>query len=295
MKRIIKIVLPILFIIGIGITLTGCSNKKQDSTYRVVTSFYPLYIMTLNITSGAQQMELSNMSDVRSGCIHDYTLTTADLKKLETADLFIENGLGLESFHDKILQTYPDMQVLDSSGSVENFIKENEQINPHIWTSTINYIKQINRITEKLIEQNPENRQIYEQNAEEYIAKINRLKSSYDEKLALLNGEYVVILNESFTYLAKELGLKTIVIPTNHEESTLSAEVVSSTIETMKQYHITKIIIDKEDDTRNAQLLAQETGAKIYALDSGVTGSLNKDSYLSAMRGNFEKLIGEEK
>ena len=44
------------------------------------------------------------------------------------------------------------------------------------------------------------------------------------------------------------------------------------------------------DSTKNAEILATETGAKIYKLDSGLTGSFSKDTYINSMNSNFDKL-----
>ena len=79
-------------------------------------------------------------------------------------------------------------------------------------------------------------------------------------------------------------------IPTNHEESTMSAETLKNVINQAKSENIKIIIVDINDDIKNAQTIANETGAKIYALDSALTGNLSKDSYLNSMNGNLEKL-----
>lgn len=294
-KRWIKILSVILLCCIAVFTLSGCGKKEEEDTnFKMVTSFYPIYIMLLNITTGANNIELSNMTDVNVGCLHDYTLRTEDLKKVEKADVFIMNGLGLEDFIQKVLETNQDLQVIDSSEGITDLIKEENSTNPHIWTSTQNYIAQVKTIANKLGEINPENKEIYAQNAEEYIASINRIKKEYATKLEALRGKTAICLNESFSYLGKELGMDFITVETNHEESTLSAEMLSSLIEQMKEKNITYIIIDKEDDIKNAQTLQRETGATIYALDSGLTGSLNKNSYLNSLQGNYRILLGEE-
>ena len=65
------------------------NNKKEvdDGKTKIVTSFYPMYIIAENITEGANNIELVNMADVNVGCLHDYTLTTEDMKKVEDADI----------------------------------------------------------------------------------------------------------------------------------------------------------------------------------------------------------------
>ena len=83
-----------------------------------------------------------------------------------------------------------------------------------------------------------------------------------------------------------------IVIKTDHEESTISAEVLKQTIDAVKNEDIEMIIIDKNDNKSNAETIAFETGAKIVELNSGLTGDLGKDAYINAVRENINTLKG---
>lgn len=295
MKRYIKYIIAIVIIaiiIGGIIMAYHQKNSKEisDDKFKIVTSFYPIYVMVANITEGAQNIELMNMTDANTGCIHNYTLTTADMKKLENADVFIENGIGLENFTDKITKANKDLEVIDSSENLINLIKEEEdETNPHIWTSISNYIVQVENITKGLKEKNPENAEVYEANSKKYIQELTELKLRYDNELNL-KGQTAVTLNESFAYLGREVGLNLTVIYTSHEESALSAETLKNVIDTMKQNNSKIIIVDIDDDIKNAQTIANETGAKIYRLNSGATGSMSKEAYISAMKSNLEAL-----
>lgn len=293
MKKYIKYIAMILIIVVIVITITIANNaqaKEDDGKFEIVTSFYPIYVMTANITEGAQNIDLVNMAEVNGGCVHDYTLTTADMKKIETADAFIQNGLDLEGFITKITDSNKEMQVINSSESIENLIKEQDETNPHVWTSISNYIEQVGNITEGLKQANPENTEIYEKNSKEYIEELEQLKLKYETELQNLKGKCAVILNESFEYLARDLGLNSIVVHVSHEESTMSAEMLKNIIDTMKQNDTKIIIVDVNDDLKNAQTIANETGAEIYKLNSGVSGNLKKEAYIEIMNSNFETL-----
>ena len=265
------------------------NNKKEvdDGKIKIVTSFYPMYIIAENITEGANNIELVNMADVNVGCLHDYTLTTEDMKKVEDADIFISNGLGMENFIDKILESNSDMQVIDSSVDVTNLISDDNEVNGHIWTNIDNYIKQVESVAEGLKKVNEENAAIYDENAREYIEKLNDLKKEYSEALEILNGKKAVVLNEAFEYMGQELGLDMIVIKTDHEESTLSAEVLKNTIDRVKKENIEMIIIDKNDNKSNAETISKETGAKIFELNSGLSGTLDKDAYINSCIENI--------
>ncbi len=266
----------------------------QDEKYHIVTSFYPNYILALNLIEGIENVQLTNMLDTNVGCIHDYTLTTTDLKKLENADVFIINGLGLEDhLINRVTKTYPSLKVIDASSNIikEELIKEenSEEVNPHVWTSITLYQKQVEAVADFLKELNPENSGKYEENKEKYLAKLDELKKEYEETFENQTLK-AVSLNESLEYFKQNLNLSLISIATDHEESTLSGEKMGEVIDKMKQEEIKVVIIDKEDNDKNAQTLIKETEAKIKRLNSGLEGKEDLDSYLDIMRENLEVL-----
>ena len=288
-KKSIFIVIAIILIIFIAIILyKNITNVEQeeDNNFKIVTTFYPIYIMTENITAGAQNVELTNMTDTNVGCLNDNTLDTADKKKIENADIIVQNGMGLENFMSQILSTYSNIKTIDSSKDVQNKIEENS----HIWMNIQNYIAQVEEIAKGLSEANPENSLIYEQNKNEYIEKLKNIQEKYSLELSNLNGRKSICLDEALEYIAKQVGLDTISIKTDHEESTISAETMKNLIETMKSQNINIILVESGDNLNNAQTLANETGAKIYTLNSGLTGELNKDAYINVLNQNLEEL-----
>ena len=288
MRKYIKILFIILISVLTIIAISGCTKiEENDGKIKIVTSFYPIYIMSQNIIDGAKNVELSNMTDSYVGCIHDYTLKPADLKKIEKADIFIENGLGIENFNDKLINSNSNLEIINSGANINGLVDDNE-LNGHTWTSLSNYIVQIEEITNKLKEKNSANSEIYQKNADEYKKKIFDIKKKYDDELSGLKYKKAVVLNESYAYLLNDLKIETLEIHTDHEESTISAEKLKEIIEEMKEKNINIIIIDKDDNEKNAETLRKETGAEIYKLNSCLNGSLDKDSYINAMNENLE-------
>ena len=293
MKKIILMILIILLIaIAVIVILSHQPKtlKQPSSNFKIVTSFYPIYIMTSNLVQDAQNVELVNMTETNIGCLHDYTLMAADMRKIENANVFVQNGLGLESFMQEILSSYPNLRVIDTSVNITNKMEENGHVNAHIWTSIPNYISQINEIAKKLSEYNPENAEIYSKNVQDYTAKLEELNQKYQTELTNLTGQKAVCLNEAFTYLLKDIGLELINVETDHEESTLSADTLKNIIHQMKEENIQVIFVAEEDNQQNANTLANETGAKIYSLNTAMTGELEPDAYIKAMEENLEVL-----
>ena len=289
-KRNIIIIVAIVLILIAGIVI-GNLNRKDDiegDSLKIVTSFYPIYIMTLNITNGAENIEVSNMAENYVGCIHDYTLTTTDLKKFENADIFVQNGYDMEQFSQKIIDSYPDVKMVDSSTKITDFVQDGEEVNPHFWICIDNYILQVEAITEGLKELDSSNSDLFEQNKNICVQKLQELKSSYEE--FNFEGNSVVSLNESFSYLFKFIGVNETLIETDHEQSSLSAETVRGVIEEVKETGIQAIVIGQNDDDQNANLIASETGAKVYRLNDAMSGDGSLDSYINTMKENLEIL-----
>lgn len=292
-KKILIIVLIcicIISIVGFIIWKNITKKEEENNNLKIVTSFYPIYIMTENITEGAKNIELVNMADANVGCLHDYTLVTKDMKKVENADVFILNGLGMESFIDKVINSNDNLTLVDSSEGIDNLIQDKHETNPHIWTSIDNYIVQLKNISNKLKEIDEVNKEIYTENTNKYIQKLEDLKQKFENELSFLEGQKVVNLNEAFEYLGQELKLEMINVETDHEESTMSAEMLGNIISQVKQEKINIIFVDKNDNKSNAETIANETGAKVYELDSNLTGDIDKDSFIRAMEKNLETL-----
>ena len=293
MNKYIKYALILVILIALVTTIVilniNKNSKKAENgeTTKIVTSFYPMYIIAENLAQGAKNVELVNMADVNVGCLHDYTLTTEDMKKVENADIFIINGLEMEKFLDKIISSNANMYVIDSSTNIQNLITEDNEVNPHIWTSISNYILQVKNISMELQNKDTINAQIYKENETKYIEELEKLRKEYLEELNDLEGKKAIILNEAFEYMAQELKIDATTIKTDHEESTLSAETLKNVIDKIKNENISMIILDKNDNKSNAETISNETGAKIYELNSGLTGSLDKDTYIKQVQENI--------
>lgn len=293
--KYIAIAIVVLILITVIAVLNINRNRnveQDDGITKIVTSFYPMYIIAENLVDGANNVELENMADVNVGCLHDYTLKTEDIKKVEDAEIFISNGQGMENFISKLIEANQDMDVIDSSANIQDIILDGDETNPHVWTSIDNYISQVQTIAEGLKQYNPENSSIYEENKKEYISKLNKLKSNFEDELEDLKNERAICLNEAFEYMGKELELQLTSIKTDHEESAMSAETLRNIINVANSENIKIIIIDKNDNRANAETIANETNAEIYELNSGLTGSLDKDAYINAMEKNIETLKG---
>ena len=103
------------------------NTDEADDMLTVVTSFYPMYIATLNIVDGVEGVRLENLSEPQTGCLHDFQLTPEDMKLLSTADIFVINGGGIESFMSDVAKAYPKLDVVEACEDVALLSEDNDE------------------------------------------------------------------------------------------------------------------------------------------------------------------------
>ena len=282
MKKTIVIIFMMIIMI---LMLTGCQLvKPQKEGFQIVTSFSPIYILTKNIAKGIDQTSVINMASQNVGCLHDYTLQTSDLMKVESADVFVVNGLGIENFIQKILDTYPSMPIIEAGKGVDCTIEGEE--NAHIWLDIEKYEQQLRNITEMLVQYDKEHALFYQNNAMQYQLKLEQLKKDLKEQCLI--QKKCVSFSESLAFLANSFNLQILTIETEHEQNGLSAERLMNIVEYIKTNKIKNIILDGQTARNNAETVALETGANIYVLHSGLEGAEDDDAYLAMMRQNAQ-------
>ena len=287
MKKGIAIVLAALLVFFTA----GCSRRTQQNVkFRVVTSFYPLYIMALNITDGIEGIQVDNMAGQQAGCLHDYQLQSKDMKNIEQADLFIMNGAGMENFMNKVTAQLPNLHIVDSSTGITLLRDDDGIANPHIWVSITNYIQQVDNIEKGLASADPKNAPAYQKNAQDYIAKLSSLRGKMHEELSDIKQKDIITFHEAFPYFAEEFGLHIAKVVNREPDSQPSARELAETIRLVRATGVKAVFAEPQYPKSAADIVAHESGASMYTLDPSVTGSNDKNAYLDAMEKNLAVL-----
>ena len=289
-------------ITAICLALTGCGSNtantsadnagKKDGSVRIVTTFYPMYIDAINIAKGIDGVSVTNMTKPQTGCLHDYQLTTEDMKTLEKADILIANGAGMESFLDKVIKGQKKLTIIDASQNMELLETDGEK-NPHLWLSVTANIQQVKNITEQLKKADPKHADAYQANADIYIQKLEDLKKEMHNTLDKVPHKDIVTFHEAFPYFAKEFGLNIIAVVEREPGSEPTPSELQAVIQQIKPLSSKVLFTEPQYAPSAAQTIARETGAKIFTLDPVVTGESTADAmdaYLVTMRKNMATL-----
>ena len=298
MKTTLTKILTIIILVSLF--LTGCNNsaKSNNSTesnnkLTIVTSFYPMYISTLNIVKDIPNVEVLNMTTSQTGCLHDYSLSTKDLKTLSNADILIINGAGMESFLDDVIDEYSDLKIIEASKGI-HLIEDTEHddhtedhdhedhdhdVNPHVWVSISKNIEEVSNIAEELSSLDPNHANEYQDNANEYIAKLENLKTEMHSTLDNIAHKDIITFHEAFPYFAEEFGLNIVGVIEIEPDSEPSAKEVENIISIINEKNIKALFTEPQYSSKIADTIAKETGASLYTLDPIVTGDSNEKAY----------------
>lgn len=296
MKKIVCILLVVVFMIPVLVACNEQAPALNDAEeFRIVTSFYPVYVVTLNLIDGAENVTLLNFAKPDIGCLHDYTLTTEDLKKVSGSDLFIASGMGMESFVGKNSFGVPRLEVLDCGEDIMHTLGEEGEENPHYWMNIENAIEQCDKIKRTLCRLNPANSSVYETNAQEYIEKLRNLLAEAQERTSKLEKREMVVFDDSFDYFAEEFGIDTVqLLGEGHDSSAHSAGELAEAVEYIKRNNTEYIFVQESFiDDAAYRTIVNETGCKPIVIDSFTMGAINseaKNAYIDVIRKNLDAL-----
>lgn len=279
-------------------------EQRNESRLRVVTSFYPVYIAALNVAGECKDVSLTNLSEPQTGCMHDYQLTPQDMILLSQADLFLVNGGGIENFLAEVGESYPNLAISQASEGVE-LLSEEEGIeeenhqegehdhgeeNAHGWMDTRLYREMVQNIAIAFGVADPENRELYQTNADRYCEQIQNLAIQLEELREQAKGEPVVILHEAYAYVAQELGMENLYCLNLDEERQISASEAAEVIRQITDHGVKLVFAEELYGKDLGNTLEAETDVEVCYLDTLVRGNYQKDSYITSVQKNIDTL-----
>jgi len=292
MRRYWYIIIVVIIITGlISIGITSKKEKVMDNgKLKIITSFYPMYIAALNIVDGVNDVELTNLTKPTTGCLHDYQLSPQEMVTIENSDVFIANGAGMESFMDKVIGTYPSLKVIYASNNIELIKDASGTDNAHVWVSISKHIEQVENIRDQLCIIDSKNLGKYTSNANEYIAKLQVQLDKMKSDLSNTTRKDIITFHEAFPYFAKEFNLNIVSVIEREPGTEPSPQELANAIKIVKEAGVQVLFAEPQYSKSAADIIASETGAKVYMLDPAVTGDLTKNSYIDIMDKNLQVL-----
>lgn len=271
------------------------NTDEADDILTVVTSFYPMYIAALNIVDGVEGVRLENLSEPQTGCLHDFQLTPEDMKLLSTADVFVINGGGIESFMSDVAKAYPKLDVVEACEDVALLSEDDADSdhdhgdeNAHAWMSVPRYRTMVQTIASRIAEKDAKHADEYYANAKAYDAKLAVLEEKINSLKSLTNGQNIIIFHEAYAYVADDFSMNECYLLDLDEERSVSAGEIKQVIGAIKDDGVSVILAEELYGKSMGDTVSRETDVHVIYIDPLNRGEYDKDSYLYGMEHNIE-------
>lgn len=236
-----------------------------NAKFKAVTSFTVIADMARNVAGDAAEVE----SITKPGAeIHNYQPTPGDIVKAQDANLILWNGLNLERWFEKFFQTLNGVPSVVVSDGVEPMgITDGPyqgKPNPHAWMSPDAALTYVDNIRDAFVKYDPANAEIYKRNAEAYKARIKAEIQPIRDEIAKIpeDKRWLVTSEGAFSYLARDIGLKTLYLwPINADQQGTPRQV-RTVIDAMRANKIGVIFSESTISDKPAKQVARETGAR---------------------------------
>jgi zinc transport system substrate-binding protein len=280
--------ISLLVLILLVLLLSGCVSENESAgKVRVATTIIPLgeFVQAVGGDRVAVTVLVPPGSDP-----HTFEPSPSQIRDVANADVYVENGAGLESWMSNILKVNPHMLVVDSSKGVDLVAGESESVSearsfdPHIWLSPRDAVIQVQNICDGLIAVDPAGKDYYINNKKNYTAKLKELDAYLNSTFVAIEKKKFVVLHPAWTYFARNYGLEQIAIEAEEKEP--GPRLLAEIIEACKENNITTVFVEPQYNPKMAEVIAQEIQGKVVSID----GLAPTPSYIDNLKSVGEKI-----
>lgn len=284
-KNIFKYVLRVfpVFLLCTAISACGVNAPRQSDKPIAYTSFYAMYDLTRRIAGDKMQVENLLPPGAEP---HDYEPTAKELISLYNSSVLVYCGSGIDEYMDNI-RADAEKKGITVINTCQNVSVKSDD--PHVWLLPDNALAQLQSITDGLCSADPQNSEYYKNNLSSAKEEIQNLKAQCDVLKSSAKLHSIVVSHGAYGYLCDYIGIDQVAIEGIHGTGDPSASRMAELAEYIKKNNIKYIFSSPDENSKAAETLCTETGAKPLTLSTFEYDTENKD-YFTIMSENINAL-----
>lgn len=237
-------------------------SQSALAKIKVVTTFSVIEDLVRNI--GPQNIEITNLVPAGEDP-HLFEPKPSDIEKMKTANIIFANGLMFEPWLNKLItasKTKAKVSIVSYKVSPRQLEEDGHSVtDPHAWNSPRQVIKYIDAISERLVEEIPQDKEQIKKNSDNLKSQINKIYKKYKSHFDKVPESKKAILttHDAGFYLCEDFGIKSISpigISTSEEFKT---EDLTKLFDDIKSYSIKVIFSEKS----HHQILSEKLSKKV--------------------------------
>jgi len=258
-----------LFIISVCLLLSaGCLSPGQDDQGQGIL---------VAVTIPPQEEMVREIGDGRVDVLvlvppgsdpHTYEPSPGLVARASAADLYLTLGSGLfpveDTLADRLRAMNPALFVVNTSAGVD-YLGTGERRDPHVWLSLKNARIMAGNTRDALILADPGYQEMYRENADRYIARIDDLDRKISADFLREDPGTILVTHGAWGYFARDYGLSIISIEQEGKEPT--AKDLEALITRARAQGVTVVFSEAQENRREAQAIADEIGGMVMVID----------------------------
>jgi zinc/manganese transport system substrate-binding protein len=265
---------------------------RAQEKIQIVASFSILGDFAKNV--GGDRVNVTTLVGPNSD-VHVYTPAPADAKKIADAKLVIINGLGLEGWLPRLVQSSGSKAAIVTATNGIAPRKLGSDADPHAWQSVVNAKIYVANIRDALIAADQAGAAAYRANADAYLAKLDALDREVRDAVAQIpeGRRKVISTHDAFGYFAAAYGVAFIAPQGVSTESEPSARDIAAIITQIRTAKIPAVFLENISDPRLMRRISAETGASVggtLVSDSLTSENGDAPTYIDMVRHNIKAL-----
>ncbi len=271
-----------LLLVGLSLLtgLGGCGSSQQEKTgITIAATTYPVYLLASAVAEGAENITIVPVVNQSVACLHDYTLTVTNMKVLESADLILLSGAGLEDFMEDALEGKPFIDCSQGITLLDGHAHEHEdghthaeEADPHIWMDPDRAAQMAENIAVGLAQADPDQGALYLSNGEAEAQSLRDFGESCRQELAQLSCRQLITFHEGFAYFADAFDLEILAAIEEEAGSEASAREIVNIVKLIDEYDLPVIFVERNGSDATARAIQRECGVQVDALTMMMSG-----------------------
>jgi zinc/manganese transport system substrate-binding protein len=282
------------WLIGLTIatTVLPFSVAHAQEPLNVVASFSIIGDFVRNV--GGDRISVTTLVGP-NGDVHVYTPAPADARKIADAKLLVVNGLGLEGWLPRLVQSSGSRAVIVTATDGIQPLRIDQAADPHAWQSVVDARIYVANIRDALVTADAADAAVFRANAAGYLAKLDALDREVRSSVAQIPPERrkVISTHNAFGYFAAAYGIEFIAPLGVSTESEASARDLAGIITQIRTQKIPAVFLENISDVRLIRRISAETGARIGGTlfsDSLSDEKGDAPTYIELVRHNIKAL-----
>ena len=307
-------------LISLFVSLSACSMNEVHSDavivkgpVKVMTSIYPLQYFTKRI--GGEKVEVDSLLPPGADA-HTFEPTADDMITIAESDLFLYNGVGMESYSEKITNALKGEKTMMKEATVginlissghghedahsddheDSYEEEHHHgdYDPHVWLDPTRSILMASNVRDALVELRPEEKETFDQNYKELKRELEQLDKEFHAIVEDAEHPEILVSHAAYGYWEDTYGIEQLSISGISPTEEPSQKELKELIETAKKHHIHYVIFEQNVTSRLGKIIQKEMKAEpltLHNLSVLTDEDIEQDEdYLSLMKQNIETL-----